>query len=399
LKKFLLYSIINFTLYLPAIVKGTSVRIDTILIYIYLIYFLFEKKNLSIKRKYLFVIRPFLYLVTGVFISLSYQLIFLNLPISNALVNLNGYLRPLLFALLGALLIENNDVAIKLSKLILLGAIFHGVVSIIEYTDFPLISFLINHIYRDGSDLGSRAIGAFDTVHDLAYFSLYMFLFSFFLAFFKRDDVHLGLSYLAMLFSLFSIILTFSKGAYLSLIVVLLFIFFKNKSLRKYIIRATLLFVSVFLVFSIFNQGFFNYFLNELTVIESGVKFILGMQFEIDPGFVTGRLDHGWQNAIHAWQMSPLFGNLKVSIDTFIGDGGYTEVLANHGLVGLIFLFLFLLDLAVTKKSGANSVSSLHLVLVSFVFAFLISLTATGFLKPRSMELLPLMFICLYYRV
>ena len=101
---------------------------------------------------------------------------------------------------------------------------------------------------------------------------------------------------------------------------------------------------------------------------------------------LSGRLNHGWSNAIANFQQNPLFGS--VNTFQFIGDGGYTELLSNYGILGLIsFLTYLILSLRLFPNSRTR---------ISLFLAILCLVVPTGLFQRRVLEIIPFYFAIVF---
>lgn len=401
----LLCLLVILALLAPPLVPGSSIRVDTIAVFFYPLLLFIGFWRIRYDRRSRPVLIAFGFLAGGIGFALILQVLLLEKPLYiEYLHNLNGHMRPLLFALLAASAIRTKDSAEIMVKIFLMGIISHGALAIIEYINLQPFTGIINFLYRGDFNerLGLRALGAFKMVHDLAYFSLYGFLFS--VAVLTHPDKKPSLvlwAGVATIFSLVSLILPFSRGAWVAAAAGGGFMLLRLGNLR--LILSLVLTTLVTLALSmVVMPVFINKIEEYLFSIISGLQYLMAVgdvEDESDISFITARLDWGWLHAIEVWKENPLHGDLSYSLVLFIGDGGYTEVLANHGLIGL-FAYL-LMFLALWKKPYLLAYSHFKYfqwTLVStrsFVVAFIFALFATGILKERSSELLPVMLISL----
>jgi len=393
----ILYILLLSTLFSPPFIEGTSIRPDTVLIFILVPVVFFLRPNIKFSYKVWSVILPFFLIFLGVFISVFCQILFFDLPFYNGIYNIQGYSRPMLFSLFGAYIIRSNENALIIGRLILIGGGLHGLMSILEYSNFPIVSYVIDNLYRDGRDVGSRAVGLFKNVHELAYFNLYIIIFSISLLIFGNNIFKKSLLYFSLVLSIVSLTITFSKGAFLALFSIIIYLALKSKKSRNIIIYLIFGLFLLFVLSTLIFTEFYRYLVYSSGEFYNNISFIFGYVEIEKAGSIGGRLNHGWFNAINAWKQNPMFGNLSTSLTSFIGDGGYTEALANHGLVGFFLLFLCIFYISKIKIVNEYNSNISNIVFSSFSISILIALIATGFLKPRSMELMPIMFICLIF--
>lgn len=403
---FHLLSVIVITALLaPPLVPGSSIRIDTILILICPFLVFIGYGRIRYDRRTRPVLLAFGFLTGGVGLALMLQVLLLGKPFYlEYLHNFQGYTRPLLFALLAAEAIRTRERAETMVKVLLAGIIAHGALAIIEFINLQPFTGILNLLYRgDFNDrLGVRALGAFKMVHDLAYFSLYGLLFS--LAVLQHPERKPSLirwARVATAFSLVALIIPFSRGAWIAGIAGGGFMLLQRGNLR-FILSLILSLLGGFAIGMVLMPDLVNSVKNIFSSIIAGAQYLLGAREAVDEkaiGFITARLDWGWMHALQVWKENPLHGDLSYSTVQFIGDGGYTETLANHGLVGFFaFLAMFL---ALWKKTRLSTPARCQhdkwtlVSLRSFVVAFFFALFATGILKERSTEILPVMLISL----
>lgn len=400
---YLLWGLVFITLFVPPLAPGSSIRIDTLAVFFLLPFWILLRGKIVYDPKCRPVILAFAVLFIGVAIALFLQFFFLVESLDpRYIINLQGYLRPFLFALLAAVLISSSKNALSLARLILIGIIIHQIVVVIDYVNLQPISSFVNLFYRGDIERGGaiRALGAFNRVHGLAYFSLYSFLFSLCIVLQTQKTMSINrLAMMAMFSSLTGLLLSFSRGAWIVFFISLCFIFVrpsKVKYIRKLITLSIFGFIIIFSTAYI-NPVFWAKIVSYYNSIVLGVSYLIGSSSE-EVGFISGRLDWGWKHAIEGWKQSPLFGDLSIGFEIFVGDGGYTERLVHHGLIGLIsfLVMLIILWVGVPRRSGDRGIrkiynNNLRLFVVSFLFAML----ATGMMKERTVELLPVMLITL----
>jgi len=401
------------TLILPPLIPKTSIRVDTLIIFVYSLILLFGK-SLTFSKGSRIIVYSFLSLTIGAGIALLIQAIFLGEPyLLEYVYNFQGYTRPLLFAFVTAETIKSARHAESIVKIILFGIIYHGVVALLQYARLEPFASNINLLYRGSSDdFGYvRGLGAFATVHGLAYFGLYGLVFSLSIINFSSVKPSLrNLAYFASIASVASLIVPFSRSAWIATTIsvaylfanrinwrALLFLRLKWKTLQKMIAISVLVAIASYLtptdvIYTL--KGYSddillatNYFITGKAQDFQGVTFI------------EGRLDWGWQNAIETFKKYPLHGDLSARYKTFIGDGGYTESLSNHGFIGFISILIMFSMIWMTNYSlkfiePSNRIW-IKISLRSFVIGLGLASLATTMLQERSMELLPVMMISL----
>jgi hypothetical protein len=416
LTKFNLFLVIVFSsLVLPPIVPKTSIRVDTIAIFFYS-FLLLSSKIPTFSKTSKFVITSFFSLTLGAGIALLMQAFLLGKPyILEYAYNFQGYLRPLLFAFVTVKTVKSIKQTEILVRLILFGIIFHGLIALIQYIRLEPYASYINLLYRgDLDEFGYvRGLGAFAIVHGLGYFGLYGLIFSLAIITYPCEKFLLRkLSYIALVFSLVSLIVPFSRGAWIAAAISTVFLTlnkinwktfvssgFTNKFVKKIFIAIPLLALVAY--FFPANSDFIRLtkkYANDILVGIQYLTFNRSQSFE-NLVFIQGRLDWGWANALEVFRNYPLHGDLSARYVTFIGDGGYTESLSNHGFIGFISI-LFLFFTIWMAHSRFHSIEPLakawiNVSLRSFVIAFAIAMIPTTMLQERSIELLPVMLISL----
>lgn len=389
----------------PAFIPNTSYRLDTVLIYLIIPFLLIYNKRL----KFLNINKPIVIsvsiFVSSILIALILQIFFIpETSIKLHVFNFAGFLRMLLFSLLAFFTITTFNRALIITKIFLVCTIIQSVILIAQYAQVYPFSNFISWFYNNSNNDTNvyRAVGSFNAVHSAAYYFLYFFLFSLTIYLGSEHKKIKNLALIAVCFSFIGLVLPVSKGAYLALFVSLTYLILVRKAVGVFI--KSIIFLTFFLIFSVslIPPKKIDYFQNQFIELYEGVKWVLfsahsGTYDQM--GFIAGRLDHGWKNSIENWHAYPLFGNIEASSEVFIGDGGYTEILSNSGLIGL-FGFLLMLFIVYkrnfflkSKKNDIQSISSYGIK--SIVLAVLIASVATGFLKQRTVELLPVMFITL----
>ena len=363
----------------------------------------FQRKIFALKSSY--VLWSFLPL--AVFISLIGQYFLVdNFSIFSAFSNFQGFLRPLLALCFFSLLIRSKSDFIWTARTILIFTIGLSLFCFIDYFHIQPFSDLLNSIYRYDatSRLGSRALGSFLTVHSAAFFFLYILIFT--LSLFILNDksyirlIGYRLVFSTSLFSFISLILSFTKSVLISAFLVIC-IFFSINILKKKVLPYLLL-VSITLLSFILLAP--DSLLERLAYTYNSL--IDAYNFIYDPNSLSmtdntslsNRLEWGWKNSLIYFYVI-LTSELNESSKMFVGDGGYFEILANNGFIGLLgltifMLYLFALSFETLRKSLSNKN---HISLAYFLFCNLLSMFiinfATLFLKERSMVLLPLLFL------
>jgi len=405
----LLVSLLVSVIYSPTVVSSTDMRLDTIGVFVVFIVLILSAK-LRYYNEARTVILAYLIMCISVVFALSLQALRDPSNLSNVFfINAQGYLRPLLYAILAACFTRSLRNYRIIVRILLYGIIYHGMIVLLDYFKVPILSSIISILYfpSDGWD-HYRSIGAFGTVHSLAYFGLISFIFCLFVASSGYYDSRISrLGVVGMVFSLPCLILPFSRAAILAALLSVIYITFvrwrgvsrlSGTSLIKFVFG----FLVLLLLYISLSEDFKVTFSHYLTSIFVGVQFLLTgeVPLEVPLNFIEGRLGHGWKNSLEVWSDSPLIGNLSASQVIFIGDGGYTESLALHGILGflgLLFFFFILYSNGGLLLSTSRVSKVVSLYTRTFTIALAVAALATGFLKFRVAEILPVMLVCLYY--
>ena len=410
------YIILVSVLFFPPISQYTGeYRLDTFLLVPTALLLLLSKnysaENLQSKYN-LRILSPFLILATSVAISLLIQSFTYSPPFALLITNFFGYSRPLLVGYIVLNGVSSICHIRRVINLILYSVIFHGICSIIGIFSVPYFSELLSTVYRPVtlSDWGAqRAIGAFNTEHGLAYYGLLVNIFILFLI--RLKNIHLVASSkllpAAYLMSFVCMLLSMSKSTFAAfaisytLLITMLFkplhfhrFSFKLPSLFQFvlIIFFLLCFACLLLVLPDSTYDALGYQLNELAKLSS----LILDSSDTQPTFISARLNWGWANALSAFLDDPLVGDITVSLRIFSGDGGYTESLGMHGLIGFGGLLAFLALIFFGKiipRSTHSTLSDLSFFYRQLALTLSILLIGTGVFRPRIGELIPVLVI------
>ncbi len=347
-----------------------------------------------------------------------------------SLANSFGFLRPPSMVVIYVYAIRKYGQSFNNSIIwiVFLSILLHALFAIFEYANPLGIAGLISNIYRGAFDsrLGLRALGAFSRVHGLAYFTAFSLVFLEILSLIKsrtnnvvsKLPVHLIRA--SFVFTILALFVSFSRSAYICLFV--LFGLYVMMQLYGAVckgvlsLRASILLLSVasliailLNVASLYYKDFFRWFLKSIDAIPLIFSYFSASRREqsLEFGFISGRLDHGWANALEAWRASPFFGNLPASTDSFIGDGGYTELLSNQGIIGIIGYSFFMICLlrwchhvAVVAKRESLGEYRVYFAYLSLLPIFIsVMMTAASFMQERCVELLIISTITIEYSV
>lgn len=389
----------------PAFIPNTSFRFDSVFIYLIIPFLLIHNKRLKFLNINKTIVISLFIFVLSIFIALILQIFFIpEMSVKTHVLNFAGFLRMFLFSLLAFFTITTFNRALIITKIFLFCTIIQSLILIIQYAQVYPLSNFISWFYNNSNNETNvyRAVGSFNAVHSAAYYFLYFFLFSLSIYISSEHMKIKNLALIAVCFSFIGLVLPVSKGAYLALFVSLTYLILVRKAVGIFI--KSIIFLTCFLIFSalLIPRKKIEYFQNQFIELYEGAKWIL---FSTDigsydhMGFIAGRLDHGWKNAIDNWVIYPVYGNIDTSVKTFIGDGGYTEILSNSGLIGLFGFLIMLLILFFSSSSTKGRRSNVRCVFENtrktIVIAIFFASIATGFLKQRTVELLPVMLVTL----
>lgn len=332
-------------------------------------------------------------LATFIGIALYFQYFTYNSVGLAYIFNFMGFLRPTLYYLAASYLIKDHIKAAKVLNYICNLCIIVSLSIIIEYFDVLILEDAINIIYRGdvNTDVGNRAIGLFQRVHGAAYFNLFSLIFIIAILQIKKE-LHLKKNKVLVGLLLIAMVLSFSKSTFIVLIFYFL-IAYKWKLFMNIKVIKVLIGSVIVLAFTIYLNDTLYQHMNALFL---GFLYLAGMLKDTSAneiGFITGRVNHGWKNALDVWSESIWFGNINHGY--FVGDGGYTETLANHGLLGLagyLIMFIFFLrsDLFYARYKSAN-----RFTITNITLCLMIALIPVGILMERISELIPFYFVIL----
>jgi hypothetical protein len=326
MNKFLFFAFLFSLCYLPSFIPNTSIRIDFAISVVSILFIFRNLGNLKYFKRSLLAHSSF-------FSSANLIQIFFNqahfFPI---LVNTLGFLRPL-----GTLYFVSNQRhnLLNVKKLVFSIFYIYPIFGIIDYFNIEPLNSLLNLIYRFGIDnqILGRATGLFQRVHGLAYFNVLAIV----ILIADNELVKSSLNRkLLIVINFLSLVLTFSRSGLIFLFIVILIM--KRHYFLYYILS---LFVFIFFILNFLRE---SKLYNIIDSIYNGLKFLVGSKEFDDRGaaFITARLEWGWGNSISKFLDSPIWGNLDKSVGDFVGDGGYIEILANQGLLGLIGFFILI---------------------------------------------------------
>jgi hypothetical protein len=385
-----------------------NLRIDVPLVILLLLKKLFDHNLRLYKVQYL-VLPPFILFFT-VSSCIIVQFALGKISFVQGLPSIWGYGKILLFSLFYSSQLQNISLSIgtNLGRLQVLNRILYLIVACAALSGFMLLlpdyAGPINLIFRGSLENTantysiSRPVSVFDSVHACAYFSALTLVFcsiykntyrlySCTSSGFIPNKVYLYINLSAFL----GLFLTSSKSGLLSVIA----FYLSQRPIVLSRLRTTLSYS--FILTALAMASLSVIFSEKLSAILISISLSLSSLVaalannlsttEVSDSF-SGRLNHGWANAIHNFSENPLFGS--VNIIQFIGDGGYTELLSNYGIVGLsgFILYLFL---------TIRCFHSLRLR-VGFLFVCLILTIPTGLFQRRVSEVLPF-YLSLYLAV
>lgn len=286
--------------------------------------------------------------------------------------------------------------------------IVHGILTIIEYLNITPISAWLNVIARGNidADVGTRAVGAFGYVHGLGFFGTFFILYALYIIFeYPNNYLIRYLAYISVFFSIVNTGLSFSRAAWLATAVgVVSFLLprWRSRRLNRLFPIVGVTVLSIIVALLSLNAETLGRFNSTVSSFIDGAKWVFGNQ-SIDESkiqFVTGRINHGWENAIAVWFENPLFGRLIIQGNIFVGDGGYTAMLAQQGLVGLVgfvgWCTLICRQLPPRSYCDIRQATVLTHMNCTFVVTILTASLATGAaFSERILELLPILLMTL----
>ena len=380
-------TILNFILFslilLPSTAISNAIRIEFFIVA--LLALLYLVREIKINRGDAGILLAFSMLPLFVGWALFLQFLTYGDTPSSYVFNFSGFLRPTIYAFVFAMILQRIE---NINKVISFLKVIIGIncsITIIEYCDILIIEDIINILYRgaSNSDIGNRAIGLFYRVHGAAYFSLFSFIFIF--SIYKINDIKIKQSDKALLsIIIIALMTTFSKGAILVLVIYMVGVNYFRQKLRK----SVLIWTCVIILLMVISLTTFTNLEKHISALATGIFVLVTFQ-ELDSsqalGFITGRLEHGWLNALSVWRESPIFGNINHG--DFVGDGGYTEVMANHGLIGLAGYIIFFLILLFNRSFELNFIKN------TTVICCMVAMLPVGLLMERTSEFLPLIFL------
>lgn len=376
----------------PSFRFSSSIRIDYFIVVAVLGYALINRKG-TWQRFDFAILCGFASLAIFITLALIFQFITDSSDPLSYVFNFMGFLRPTMYYIAASYLIIDYTKATVVLSYVRYLCIIVSTLIILEHLDLPIIEDAINIIYRGAvdTDNGQRAIGIFQRVHGAAYFSLFslMFVISIFQI---NKELHLRKNRVVIILLLIAMLLTFSKSAILVFVVYILVAYKTKLLLNLKVLKILILSAGIFAIALYLDARL----LHHVTILSFGIIYMMGFLDNLSVekiGFVTGRVDHGWKNALEVWRESIWFGN--VNSGEFVGDGGWTETLANHGILGavgwiLLFCFFF-------KSSLHSNLSKLHnrFTMANITFCLMLAMVPVGILMERISELMPFYLVIL----
>lgn len=373
----------------PSIVPRSSIRIDTLLIFMIFPFIILLSGKKKIDLELFRASNRFLFLAVLSFLAVFFQVLFEDVALNiRSFMPAQGFLRVYLFFFFSVLVIDTPERASKIVKLFIILLFFHAFLTFFEYFQIQPIEKIIRIIYRNQEFRKLRAIGIFGSVHSLAYFFVYGAIITFIFQQVTQSKKTLIIFFLATL----AMIFPFSLAAYLAYAAGLGFFLIFNWKKSYYI------YLLLFIIFLLVLVSFLPpIFINKISKLFELFSFILGE--ELAGKEITGRLEGGWYNAYITWIKSPFFGNRDASEKIFIGDGGYSAVLANLGIfVFLAYLYAYVSFVITFKRlrSSCPEVKYISFGGISLVIVWLIANLATFGTPERTMELFPILMSSLF---
>ena len=302
----------------PSFIYQTSYRFDTILIYFLLPFLVLFKPRLSYLKINIYLIFAVGVFVLSIFIALFLQCLFIpDASLSKQILNFAGFFRILLFSIFALFAINSYERALIVAKTLLICIVFQSLIIIIDYTQIYPLSNIVNILYHGGFEksIVYRATGTFSSVHGAAYFFLYSLLFSVSIYFSISTKSIKKLSLLAILLSLIGVTLPASKSAFIALFASLVFFVILCKNYKALLITPILILTLIVGVYCLAPKKKIEYLAQDLSQLKDGISwFFNSRDISYDEvGFIAGRLNHGWKNAIDNWLNYPIYGNIDVT--------------------------------------------------------------------------------------
>ena len=352
---------------------------------------------------------PAVILFATIVICIFFQYLFGKISIFQGLPSLWGYGKIVLFsAFYSSEFVKiKNSISCSGEFVKFLGKIRFVTFACLFISIFMLIlpdaSGLINFIYRGGiENTGntysiSRPVSVFDSVHACAYFFTLtpILLFSLFSE--SSHSIHPITPHALKIFNQIALIciiglfFTSSKAGlfgvfvfYLTYYISRLFQFQFSLNLTRKVSKVLVIFLPIAITLLMLLSGkLFGLISSIYNSFDSLLAFLgRGLESEIVSDSFSGRLNHGWANAMENFYQNPLFGS--VNITKFIGDGGYTELLSNYGLLGLLAVLVYIL-LSIRVFSSRR-------IRLSIFLAFLMLIIPTGLFQRKVLEVIPFYF-------
>jgi hypothetical protein len=327
--------------YLPAFSLNSGIRLDYVISVLFIPIFFITKSTHGVFKKNLFLF------VLFIFLANTLQLIFNKAPLDLIwFSNTIGFTRFLgVYALLSYSRIHID----RHKYFFILFLMLSPVAGILDYFNIEPFNSFLNLFFRAdvGNDVPGRALGTFQRVHGLAYFSSFAVIL---LASYPKLILERKKRVFFLVLNIVALVLTFSRSALLATSISLLFIY------RRYFIRYIIywvLFSLAIIYFAVDSKVF-----RILDSLFNGFKYLFGLSYDPDQAaFIIARLNWGWGNAIDQFYSSPLFGSLNRGGANFVGDGGYVELLANQGILGICAFLIFIFGLFNSKISALKSLA------------------------------------------
>lgn len=394
----ILLVLVAFALFSPPFAARSSLRPDAIILYAVLPLLLLWAGEIRIPRRYRIVVFGMLALPASAAIATALQYIAIGPLPSRYWLPAAGLTRAYLSAVLAIVALSGDGQAKRrLAVLLLAGVLAHGCLAAIELLQVYPLADWIGAIYRNTELRPTlRAIGAFGTVHSLAYFVLYGLILSY-------SMYHLRLvrflAAAAAISAVGGLLLTFSRSAIVAGVVAGLVFAAALQRFGAVLKIAAGAAVGVGGLVVMLPERWAERFYSTVEDAWQLVHLVSGGGGTASrSAFVAGRVEHGWRHSLQAWAESPWFGNLRAHELHFIGDGGYTTALGEFGLIGLAGMIvgtscLFAGAWLACDDEERGRVCRAGIAALAAAF-FAANVAASG-LRERSLELLPVMVILL----
>jgi hypothetical protein len=378
----------------PSFVPGTSSRLDILLLPFALCLIISTGVQAPLHKGVWLLFFGFLLQTLSAFLPIALQNILLGEVFSSAeLMFIFGNTRSGMMFLLAALCIRTSQQAIQTAIILTVSAAIHGVIAFIEYNRIaPLDTALLTLFNSTNFRVGTRAVGVFPTVHSLAFFGLYTMGLAIALLCIMRSKIW---AVVGLIGAGLCVVLPFSRAANLGLLILLFcLLVHSGRALRVALFSTVIVFGG--LIFPFLPIRIRESFSSLVGLID----FLSGRSSTVDTGYISGRIEFGWKNALDLWLENPILGSGVERIDLFVGDGFYTSHLCYVGILGLglwAIGYLIQLNWFMNVRSSDTSIQcrvprgvGIGTLLAAGAAAF-----ATGYIQYRTIEIFPVIIFLL----